>query len=214
MLRLTYHLDDLLILTNSSFKDHQLKLEMVLARLSTAGMRVNISKSKFFEEQIEYLALGYWITRQGIQPIHNKVEAILNINAPKTRNEEPATPVYWYSQLLLWHVVSQNWASSLVPLTSLTSSLNVTHQINKPLKKSRKSLELRYKYFSVCHPVFRKQVSFHLYIDASDHHLGAAIMQDKNQNNIVSYLQKLNTVQKRYSTIERELLSANETFKE
>jgi hypothetical protein len=55
------YLDDLLILTNSSFKDHLLKLEMVLARLSTAGMRVNISKSKFFAEQIEYL--GYGTTR-------------------------------------------------------------------------------------------------------------------------------------------------------
>jgi dihydroorotate dehydrogenase len=31
------YLDDLLILSNSSFKDHLLKLEMVLARLSTAG---------------------------------------------------------------------------------------------------------------------------------------------------------------------------------
>jgi hypothetical protein len=63
------YLDDLLILTNrdNSFKDHLLKLEMVLARLSTARMRVNISKSKFFAEQIEYL--GYWITRQGIQTI-------------------------------------------------------------------------------------------------------------------------------------------------
>jgi hypothetical protein len=53
------YLDDLLILTNNSFKDHLLKLEMVLARLSTAGMRANISKSKFFAEQIEYL--GYWM---------------------------------------------------------------------------------------------------------------------------------------------------------
>jgi hypothetical protein len=95
-----YYLDDLLILTNSSFKDHLLKLEMVLARISTAGMRVNISKSKFFAEQIEYL--GYWITRQGIQPIQNKVEmnAILIIKAPKTRKEKLSTPVYWYSQLL------------------------------------------------------------------------------------------------------------------
>jgi hypothetical protein len=50
------YLDDLSILTNNSFKDHLLKLEMVLARLSTAGMRVNISKSKLFAEQIEYLA--------------------------------------------------------------------------------------------------------------------------------------------------------------
>jgi hypothetical protein len=50
-------------------------------------MRVNISKSMFFAEQIEYLTHGYWITRQGIQPIHNKVEAILNIKAPNTRKE-------------------------------------------------------------------------------------------------------------------------------
>jgi hypothetical protein len=101
------YLDDLLILTNSSysFKDHLLKLEMVLARLSTAGMRVNISKSKFFAEQIEYL--GYWITRQGIQPIHNNVEAILNIKTPKTRKEEATPPVYWYGQLLSGHVVLQ-----------------------------------------------------------------------------------------------------------
>jgi hypothetical protein len=34
-LRPIYYLDDLLILTNISFKDHLLKLEMVLARLST-----------------------------------------------------------------------------------------------------------------------------------------------------------------------------------
>jgi hypothetical protein len=94
MLRVTCYLDDLLILTNNSFKYHLLKLEMVLARLSTAGMRVNISKSKFIVEQIEYL--GYWITRQGIQPIRNKVEEILNIKATKTRKEETN-----YASLLL-----------------------------------------------------------------------------------------------------------------
>jgi hypothetical protein len=97
------YLGDLSILTNrdNSFKVHLLKLEMVLARLSNAGMRVNISKSKFFAEQIQYL--GYWIIRQGIQPIRNKVEmnAILNIKAPKTRQAQQTTPVYWYSQLLL-----------------------------------------------------------------------------------------------------------------
>jgi hypothetical protein len=48
------YLDDLSIITNKSFK------EMVLARLSTAGMRVNISKSKLFAEQIVYLKHGYW----------------------------------------------------------------------------------------------------------------------------------------------------------
>jgi hypothetical protein len=68
-------------------------------------MRVNISKSKFFTEQLEYL--GYCITRQGVHPTRNKVEAILNIKAPKTRKSQQTTPVYWYSQLLSQHVVSQ-----------------------------------------------------------------------------------------------------------
>jgi hypothetical protein len=81
------YLNDLLILINSSFKDHLLKLEMVLARLSTAVMRVNISKSKFFAEQIKYLDPWYCSTRQGIQPMSNKVEAILNIKAPKKEKE-------------------------------------------------------------------------------------------------------------------------------
>jgi dihydroorotate dehydrogenase len=36
------YLNDLLMLINSSFKDHLLKLELVLARLSNAGMRVNV----------------------------------------------------------------------------------------------------------------------------------------------------------------------------
>jgi hypothetical protein len=47
---------------------------------------VDTSKSKFFAEQIEYL--GYWITRQGIQPIRKKVEinASLDIRRPKQEN--------------------------------------------------------------------------------------------------------------------------------
>jgi hypothetical protein len=56
-------------------------------------MRVNVSKSEFFAEQIEYL--GYWITKQGIQPILNKVESMLNIKVAKVRKAQQTTPVYW-----------------------------------------------------------------------------------------------------------------------
>ena len=52
------YLDDLLILTNKGFKDHLTKLEIVLARLSTAGMRVNASKSKFFQNKLNTWATG------------------------------------------------------------------------------------------------------------------------------------------------------------
>jgi hypothetical protein len=111
------HLDDLLIITNNSFKDHLLKLEMVLASLSTAGMRVIIFKYTLFAEQIEYL--GYWITRQGIQPIRNKVEAILNIKALKTRKEEPTTPLSLISFIfILMHQII-SWGQSSCRIKSL-----------------------------------------------------------------------------------------------
>jgi hypothetical protein len=169
----------LLILTNSSFKDHLLKLEMVLARLSTIGMRVNISKSKFFAEQIEYL--GYWITRQGIQPTFNKFEAILNIKVPKTRKEllQFIGIVNYYRDM--WFRRSEllarfHWLAS----HQARSSLNGTHPINRSLKKStlRKVIGTEVLLF---YPDFNKP--FHLYTDASDHQLGAVIMQDKEQNN-------------------------------
>jgi hypothetical protein len=68
----------------------------------------------------------------------------------------------------------------------------------------------------LCYPDFNKPYTFHLYTDASDHQLGAVIMQDKKQTAIAFYSQKLNIAQKRYKTTEKqtELLSAIETCKE
>jgi hypothetical protein len=64
----------------------------------------------------------------------------------------------------------------------------------------------------LCYPDFNKP--FHLYTDASDHQLGAVILQDKKP--IAFYSRKLNTAQKRCTITERkqELLSAIETYKE
>jgi hypothetical protein len=57
-------------------------------------MRVNIPKSKFFAEQIEYLDPSYWITKQGIKPMRNKdeINAIMNIKVPKTRKKDRTIP--------------------------------------------------------------------------------------------------------------------------
>jgi hypothetical protein len=92
------------------------------------------------------------------------------------------------------------------------SSLNGTHPINKPLIKSRKSLERRY--FSAIQNSISLISSIFTLTDASDHQLGAVIMQDKKP--IDFYSRKLNTAQKLYTTTEkeRELLSAIETCKE
>ena len=63
-----------------SFEDHLEKLERVFSRLLKAGLKVNAYKSFFARRELEYL--GYWITRDGIQPLPKKVEAIMKIDAP------------------------------------------------------------------------------------------------------------------------------------
>jgi hypothetical protein len=79
------YIDDLLVMTMSTWEDHLQCLELVFERLSQAGLKVNAKKSFFGRSELEYL--GYWITRDGIQPVSKKVEAIKNIAPPKTRKE-------------------------------------------------------------------------------------------------------------------------------
>jgi len=79
------YIDDLLVITNGTYEDHLEKLSSVFTKLQDAGLKVNIKKSFFAQEELEYL--GYWINREGIQPVANKVHAITNIAAPKTKKE-------------------------------------------------------------------------------------------------------------------------------
>ena len=79
------YIDDLLITTMSNWDDHLRHLEIVFHRLEKAGLKINAKKSFFGREKLEYL--GYWITRNGIQPVSKKVEAIKNIAPPKTKRE-------------------------------------------------------------------------------------------------------------------------------
>ena len=95
------HLDDLLILVKS-FKDHQPKLEMVLARISIPSMRVNASKSKFFKKQIEHL--DYWIIDKVFNKCIKRLKLFLRL---RLISQKKTIPVFWCSYLLLQHVVPQ-----------------------------------------------------------------------------------------------------------
>jgi hypothetical protein len=79
------YLDDILVISCSTFEDHISKLEIVLKLLAEKGLRINAKKSTFCTDQIEYL--GYWITKSGIQPMPNKVEAIKNMARPTNCKE-------------------------------------------------------------------------------------------------------------------------------
>ena len=109
------YLDDLLIISKNTFEEHLEHLEKVLTRLVEAGLKINTSKSKFCQTELDYL--GYTINRQGIKPILKKVEAILQIAPPKTRKQLRR----FIGMVNYYRDVWPQRAHLLVPLTSLTS---------------------------------------------------------------------------------------------
>jgi RNase H-like domain found in reverse transcriptase len=98
----------------------------------------------------------------------------------------------------------------LAPLTSLTSSSNKFERLPTHQQAFEKIKKVIGTEVLLSYPDFSKP--FYIYTDASDHQLGAVIMQDKKP--IAFYSRKLNTAQQRYTITERELLSTIETCKE
>ena len=88
----------------------------MLQRLKDFGLKINIKKSFFAKPELEYL--GFWITREGIQPLPKKIEAILKIAEPKTRKDVR-------SFIGIMNFYRDMWirrSHVLAPLASLTST--------------------------------------------------------------------------------------------
>jgi hypothetical protein len=79
------YIDNLLVITKGSLDDHLDKLEQVFIRLCDAGLKVNAAKLFFCAQETEYL--GYILTRGGIKPQQEKVQAILILNPPNNVKE-------------------------------------------------------------------------------------------------------------------------------
>jgi hypothetical protein len=80
-LTLWTYLDDLVCISKNCLEDHLEKLDKILRQLHDAGLKVNAEKLTFCALEIE--CWGYILTRDGIKPQSNKVQAILAIQLPK-----------------------------------------------------------------------------------------------------------------------------------
>ena len=71
------YIDDLLVITKGLFDNHLTHMDRVLEKLEKAGLKINATKSCFVAHKLEYL--GYWISRDGIQPMAAKQDTIKNM---------------------------------------------------------------------------------------------------------------------------------------
>ena len=220
MLELEYvrtYLDDLLVISKDSFEDHLVKLEAVLYKLREAGLKVNAPKSTFAVAECEYL--GYVLTRDGIRPQSDKVEAILALDKPKSVKTLRSFLgiVQYYRDL--WEKRSE----MLAPLTDLVAECGVTKSTKKKGTKKKPFYwsDVHQKAFDDVKATIARDVvlayadyslPFEIYTDASNRQLGAVITQ--NNRPIAFFSRKLTEAQQRYSVTEQELLAIVETLKE
>jgi len=198
------YIDDLLCLTKGTFSDHLEKVELVLQRLQKAGLKVNVTKSFFARSQLEHL--GCWITRTGIKPVHDKVKAVLKIAEPMTRKELRSFIGMVNHYRDMW-VRRSHVLAPLAALTSKTTKWKWELQHQKAFAMAKRVIA---KEMLLAHPNFNKP--FQIHTDASHCQLGAVVSQDGKT--IAFCSRKLNPVQTRHTTTERELLSIAETLKE
>ena len=211
------YLDDLLVITRASLEDHLEKLRKVLTRLRDAGLKVNADKSKFCAHETEYL--GYVLTRNGIKPQTNKVQAILAITPPKNVKELRSFlgMIQYYRDL---------WARRSDMLAPLTSLVGECGQTKVTKAKGTKKVpwhwdEVHQKAFDDAKATIAKEVIlaypdfnkvFEIFTDASTKQLGAVITQANRP--IAFFSRKLSIPQQKYSVTEIELLAIVETLKE
>jgi hypothetical protein len=212
------YLDDLLCISRSSPEDHLKKLKEVLGRLRDAGLKkVNAEKSTFCSLEVEYL--GYILTRDGIKPQSNKVQAILAIQPPTNVEELRGFLglVQYYRDL---------WArrsKMLAPLTSLVGECGQTKVTRA--KETKKAPwhwgEIHQRSFDHIKTTIAREVVlaypdyskvFEIYTDAWSKQLGAVITQENRP--IAFFSWKLSTTQCKNSVTKIELLAIVETSKE
>ena len=177
------YLNDLLCITKGNLTDHLDKLRQVFDKFQDAGLKVNADKLKFCALETEYL--GYILTRDGIKPQSNKIQAILALKSPTNVKElrRFLGMVQYYRDL--WEKHSE----MLAPLSDLVGECGQT-KITKA--KGTKKVpwhweEVHQKAFNTIKTTIAKDVVlaypddynkvFEVYTDALSTQLGSVITQ-------------------------------------
>lgn len=209
---LEVYIDDIGIFSKD-WKSHMEVLDKVLKRLEDKGFSVNPLKCEFGVKETDFL--GHWLTPNGVKPLKKKVQGILDMQEPKNIGQLRS----FLGMVTYYRDMWPRRSHILAPLTDILGTK--TYVWTDECRKAFKAMKaLIVKDTLLAYPDHNR--TFKIETDASDYQLGARIFQvqmdvetgKEVERDLAFYSRKLTGTQKNYSTIEKEMLSIVETFKQ
>ncbi|GFY29810.1 hypothetical protein TNCV_1813841 [Trichonephila clavipes] len=209
-----FYLDDILCYSENA-EEHRSHLRTIFQRLSSYGLKLNISKCVF--GVTELIFLGHLITPDGIKPLSEKVQAVLDYKQPETVGS-----LRKFLGLLNFYRRFLPKAAEQQYLLSEFLKGSKDKKDSKPLNWSSEAITA----FQRCkqaladaallaHPSPSAPLALH--VDASDYAIGGALHQvvDSELQPLAFFSRKLTSSEKSYSaTTVNSLLSTrlSDTF--
>lgn len=200
------YLDDLIVYGKTR-QEHDRALCEVMKLLNQNNLQLKISKCIFFAREFEYL--GHVITRDGIKANPKKIVTIKEY--PRPTNVKKLQSFLGLCAYFRRYV--NNFAKIAKPLTTLLKKDTPFVWTNTQQDSFDKLKSALANEVTLAFPNFDEL--FYVTTDASDMAIGAMLSQGElpNDRPIYFYSKTLNDTQKRYSTIEKELLAIVEAIK-
>lgn len=192
------YLDDIIVF-GRTLEEHNRNLSDVFARLRQTNLKLNPQKCNFLKTELLYL--GHLVSVEGVKPDPSKIEIIKNWSSPKTADEVKRFVAFanYYRK----HI--KDFARLCSPLNHLTRK-GVEFIWTDECEKSFQFLKECFMNPPVLdYPDFSTNNIFTLHTDASGKALGA-VLSNQNARPVAFASKALNSAERNYSTIEKELL--------
>lgn len=197
------YLDDILVFSEN-FEEHMVRLEKVLTKIGTAGLKLSAEKCKFCMRELKFL--GHVISKDGVNTDPGKIEALKKCKIPSCVNEMQS----FLGFLNYYRRFIKNYANMVRPLENLIAKKSKNNSIEwteEATKSFREAIETMCSAPVLAFP--QKEGTFILDCDACYNSIGAVLSQlQEGQEKIISYgSKKMSKCEQSYCITRKELLA-------
>ena len=195
------YIDDVLVASKDR-ETHKQHLRVLFQKFQEHGLVVNVAKCQFGQDTLDFL--GHRITSHGIQPLPDKVEAIMQLERPQTVKglQEFVGMVNFYRRFL--PAAAEIMSSLFEALKGKPKTIHWNETMTQAFHETKRALA-EAALLTYPHP----NAPISLTTDASDQAVGAVLQQfvDDAWIPLAFFSKRLRPPERKYSAFDRELLA-------